>query len=222
MGSSVMTPYSKEDIFFEPYINFVKGRTRELNLVLDHKGKGRLLDIGCAWGGFLYLAKGSGFEVYGTEISKPNALFAKKELGIPVFDGQLERARYEGEYFDVVVAIHAFEHLPQPRSSAKEIYRILKQTGIFMCIVPNFDSYLSRKTGLHWKWLTPEDHYSHFTPVVLRNLLRQEGFQILRLFSEEGHYGMDEIKRYLSDNQIQEMYNNLQGDEIIIIAEKMD
>ena len=54
----------------------------------------------------------------------------------------------------------------------------------------------------------------------LSKLFQQESFNILALSSEEGHYGLDEIRQYLSDPEIQRVYNNLEGDEIIMIAEK--
>ncbi|HEY6191519.1 MAG TPA: glycosyltransferase family 9 protein [Bacteroidota bacterium] len=219
-GSSVSTPKSRADILSEPFVHFVKGRKRELDIVLRHAKTGRLLDIGCAWGGFLHLAKESGFEVFGVEISRPNVQFANEQLGIPVFGGELDKAGYKDDFFDVVTAIHAFEHLPQPRAAVSEIHRILKSGGAFLCIVPNFDSYLSKKLGPKWKWLTPEDHYSHFTPYVLRNLIQSHGFDVVELFTVEGHYGEEEILKHVDRAEMRKLHDQLSGTELICIAVK--
>ena len=84
--------------------------------------------------------------------------------------------------YDSAICIEVLEHVPDPFSAIREIYRILKPGGIFVISVPH----LSR---LHDE---PYDFF-RFTIYGLRNLLENAGFEVLEiqkrgsLFSFLGH-----------------------------------
>jgi ubiquinone/menaquinone biosynthesis C-methylase UbiE len=61
-----------------------------------------------------------------------------------------------------VAVIHALEHAPNSRQMVREIYRILKDDGVLIVVVPHFAGWSSEKNGASRKWLQPENHYSHF------------------------------------------------------------
>jgi 2-polyprenyl-3-methyl-5-hydroxy-6-metoxy-1,4-benzoquinol methylase len=216
--ASVSTPADADDIFKPPYSASLN-RKRELGFVMRHKKAGRLLDIGSAWGGLLYLAQKQGFDAYGVEIARPNADFARNKLNLKVRNGQLIDAGFKKDYFDAIIAVHMIEHAPNPREIFREIARILKPDGVFVGIVPNFNSFLLEKLGENWIWLTPDDHYSHFTPEVIKRELEKTGFSC-ELHSEEGHYGTDAIKKIVTEEQMHELYKQLRGSELIFICKK--
>src|SRR6185369_10301641 len=49
--------------------------------------RGRLLDVGCAAGVFLDLARGAGWEVRGVELSARHAAYAREAFGLDVWEG---------------------------------------------------------------------------------------------------------------------------------------
>jgi len=128
-------------------------------------------------------------------------------------------ARFKRTYFDAIIAVHMLEHAPDPLGIMKEIHRILKDDGVFVGIVPNFSSFLREKLGEQWIWLTPDDHYSHFTPEVVKRELERVGFTC-ELSSEEGHYGEDVISTFIPRQEIGQLYRQLRGSELIFTCRK--
>jgi 2-polyprenyl-3-methyl-5-hydroxy-6-metoxy-1,4-benzoquinol methylase len=194
-------------------------KERDLGLVLGAKSEGRLLDIGCASGTLLWMAKNKGFKVKGVEVGRKPAEFAKNELGLDVFCGQAEEACFQDREFDVVTMIHSLEHVPDPRRVLKEIHRILRDDGIFIAVVPNLESWSAQKNGINWMWLQPQNHYSHFTPETLSEMASREGF-IPKIISEEGRYGEEAIRAFFGPEGIQQLHSERKGSEIILLGHK--
>lgn len=69
--------------------------------------------------------------------------------------------------YDTAVSLEVFEHVPDPRAAAAEVFRILRPGGTFVMSVPH----LSR---LHEE---PYD-FHRFTRYGVRNLLESAGFEV--------------------------------------------
>jgi SAM-dependent methyltransferase len=212
-------PKSVEQFLSDEYREIWSSKERDLNVVLSAKSRGRFLDIGCASGTLLWLARQNGFEVKGVEVSKGSAEFANRILGLDVFCGQLEDARFQDGQFDVVTMIHSLEHVPEPRRTLKEISRILAHDGVFIAIVPNFASWSALEKAAQWKWLQPENHYSHFTPESILALANREGF-VSSVTTEEGRYGEDDIRAAYEPEEMRRIHEELKGSEIIFVGRK--
>jgi 2-polyprenyl-3-methyl-5-hydroxy-6-metoxy-1,4-benzoquinol methylase len=141
---------------------------------------GRLLEIGCASGEFLWLAAHAGFDVEGLEPEPFTSAQAREVHGLKVITGTLAEASYPSDYFDVVVLIHVLEHLDSPRQTVTEINRILKPGGVVAIETPNIDTIWFRLLGARWRQFIP-DHYYFFTPQTLRRLLEETGFRVLEV-----------------------------------------
>jgi ubiquinone/menaquinone biosynthesis C-methylase UbiE len=160
---------------------------RRLKELLKYKQKGQLLDVGFGSGTFLRLAKESGFEVSGTEISEYACRYVQETYGIEVFRGDLEEAHFPSARFDVVTLWHALEHLPDPKATLKEIHRILKKDGLLVVAVPNLNNIITRVLYLLAKWKklklfsihAKELHLWHFSPRSLSRLLKEAGYAVL-------------------------------------------
>ncbi|HDH44390.1 MAG TPA: SAM-dependent methyltransferase [Thermococcus sp.] len=107
----------------------------------------KLLDIGCGDGSFTILIGKTceAKEVYGVEISEKAVKFAEKR-GIKVFqlDIDEEDFPFEDNYFDAIFAGEIIEHLYNPDHLLEEVYRILKNKGIFLITTPNLASFYNR------------------------------------------------------------------------------
>jgi 2-polyprenyl-3-methyl-5-hydroxy-6-metoxy-1,4-benzoquinol methylase len=219
MLEGLPVPRSLEEFLGERYKEIWFCKERDLGLILSLKKSGRLLDIGCASGTLLWLARQKGFEVKGVEVARGAADFARGVLGLDVFRGQVEEGRFRDREFDVVTMIHTLEHLPDPRRALREVHRIIADDGVLIAVVPNLASWSAQKEGAHWRWLQPGNHYSHFTPESIAQMAGGEGF-LLRIGSEEGRYGEEEMRRLYDPEEIRRIYAELKGSEIVFVGRK--
>lgn len=102
-----------------------------------------LIDIGCATGVFLDIARKTGFNSKGIEISSELAEYAKREFKLEV-ENDLFSASYPSESVDVITLLDVIEHIPMSDISKTmlEIYRILKPGGVLVIRTPGEDGFL--------------------------------------------------------------------------------
>jgi len=145
-------------------------------------GDRRLLDVGCGAGKVLALLKKMGFDTYGVE-NVPAVARRARALGLNVFAGELEQARYPDGFFDVVTMEHILEHLYFPGQTLREVRRVLKDDGRLLVRVPNIECWQVRILGGDWWGLGPPLHVTHFSAQTLEKLLRETGFEVERFGS---------------------------------------
>jgi 2-polyprenyl-3-methyl-5-hydroxy-6-metoxy-1,4-benzoquinol methylase len=109
---------------------------RRLSMVRNLKSGGKLLDVGCGIGQFLFWAKDY-FEVKGTEISESAIRIAKDKYGLDLVKGEIERVDLGDVRFDVITIFHTLEHVPHPDSFMKRCKELLSDEGIIIIAVPN-------------------------------------------------------------------------------------
>ncbi len=114
---------------------------------------GRLLDIGCAMGAFLSIARDNGWQCHGVERSAYAASVARqRHSGIEIFAGRLRDKGYPSGFFDVITMWDVIEHLPDPLEELKEVRRILKPGGLLLVNTPNEKALLRGMAGLIYKY----------------------------------------------------------------------
>ena len=167
---------------------------RRLKSIEKRYQKGCLLDVGCATGTFLQLAKSNGWEVRGTEYSHYAATFASDLLKTDVYCGHLMDAHYEDSFFDVVTFWHVLEHLHDPMCYLQEANRILKPSGLLVIAVPNVNDYMmkiayrivKRKPLKLFSKDDRELHLYHFSADTLQKYLQKAGFHCLSISPDYG------------------------------------
>ena len=141
----------------------------------------RLLDIGCATGNVLEVARQHGWNASGIEIS-PWAAARARERGFSVAERQLEECEFEPAVFDAVTLFDVLEHFPDPAASLRTIHRILKPGGVFVLETPNVEGvavrYFSRVNSII---VQPHAHLVLFSEKTLREALTKSGFVILSM-----------------------------------------
>jgi 2-polyprenyl-3-methyl-5-hydroxy-6-metoxy-1,4-benzoquinol methylase len=133
---------------------------------------GRLLDIGCQKGEFMYVMSKRGWDVQGVEFSEtpPNV------FRLPIFCGRLEDASFAPESFDLITLWAILEHVHDPISLLKGVRRVLKPTGRSFILVPNFNSIPGR-------FMRHDDvprHLLMFTKRTLRYAAALAGLRVKR------------------------------------------
>lgn len=154
----------------------------EVNLLKKMlKERSKILDVGCGGGDILYMYKKAGFQAYGVELSPEASRNARVKYGLNVFQGSLTEADFEPDYFDAITFYHAVEHLKDPLLVLKKTYRIIKDTGIVMIQIPNIDSFQFKLFKKHWFGLSVPQHFYHFSPQTIKELLEKTNFKILNI-----------------------------------------
>ena len=141
---------------------------------------GRLLDLGCAAGDFIALARARGWDARGVEPEAELAA-AADEKGRDVFHGFLHEARFADDSFDVVTAWDVLDIARQPLDELREIFRLLKPGGFLFTRLRNGPAHIrlwsfGKRCGLEALTLLPVLHRHGFSARTLRGALAQAGF----------------------------------------------
>jgi 2-polyprenyl-3-methyl-5-hydroxy-6-metoxy-1,4-benzoquinol methylase len=150
-------------------------------LYLKAGDKGRLLDVGCGNGWFLDQMRQLGWDVVGIEPDGEAASVAHEKLGLEVFHGSLEEAKFPEGHFDAITMNHVIEHAIDPVGLLKECHRILRPSGKLVAVTPNIKSlgrHMFSDAWLHWD---PPRHLFLFSSQALRASAERAGLVIHEL-----------------------------------------
>lgn len=149
--------------------------------------RGKLLEVGCSYGYFLQKAQADGWETTGIELDERAAEYAKAELGLAVRSGTLEGeiASLEPSY-DAIVSFHVIEHVRDPIHFLRLCRGLLRDKGVVVLKTPNVASWIARRAGAHWQWLSPPAHIHLFSPSSLGVVLKRTGFKVEEMWSQRG------------------------------------
>lgn len=118
---------------------------------------GRVLEAGAGTGAFaaaLAALGGPAFAVEGVDISEDmlrRALERWRRLGLNAAGrlGDIRALPFPDQTFDLVLAGHVLEHLPDPKGAALELLRVLRPGGVLVAVVTR-KSLLGRY--IQWRW----------------------------------------------------------------------
>ncbi len=141
---------------------------------------GRLLDVGCGYGGFVKLMRDRGWDAEGIDPS-PATVAAAAKGGAPVRLGTLDEA--EGSY-DAITLFYVLEHLPDPSTALRKLFDLLAPGGTLLLRVPHTAPIVAllRPFGLDGTLFDPPFHLHDFPPRVLGEMVRKAGFTDVRTF----------------------------------------
>lgn len=160
---------------------------RKLTSLVPPDGR-RLLDVGCAYGGFLDAARSAGFDVCGFDIVPEAVAYVKKHGMRAQCCGSMAEFSLEHEPFDVISVLDANIYWPDQPGELREIYERLKPGGLL--VMRNVDkSWMARMGAMlqHVSAVRGErllrravnDHrFSMPTRSFLR-LLKDTGFRVI-------------------------------------------
>ena len=133
----------------------------------------KLLDVGCATGDFLVVARERGLDATGVELSPWSAAIAR-ERGFVVHEQPLAEVHGES-LFDVIAMVGVIEHFTDPAEQLRHVHRLLTPNGIFAGWTGDVASITSRLLGRRW-WYWQGQHLQYFTRRSLAELLRRTSF----------------------------------------------
>lgn len=140
----------------------------------------RILEIGCAHGGFVAMMNQVGYTATGLELSPWIVDLAKKTFEIPVFTGPIESQNIEPESLDVVVLMDVLEHLSDPKSTIQACLKLLKKEGILLIQTPSYPegiTYddLKKLNHAFLGMLQPTEHLYLYTQSSVQSFFQEVG-----------------------------------------------
>lgn len=141
--------------------------------------RGKLLDVGCAAGFFLKVAKDAGWEVQGIEPNRGLAKWGSRKYGVPISSKDFLTTKFPAESFDVVTFWDVLEHVTDPKAYIREAARILKPGGFLFVNYPDMGSIFSRIFKQKW-WFVSPVHLYYFDRRTLEQYFEEEGLRFVK------------------------------------------
>lgn len=192
----------------------------------------RFLDVGCGFGYDLEAAIEMGMECTGIEKDYAAVRFAKELFDLDIENKELFECSFPENHFDIVHVNQLIEHIPDPITFLREIYRIMKPRGILIMGTPNTNSleYIPTRrflddviflktfepkmsTGMiwykslrrEWGYVDPPRHLVGFSKSNIPILMTKANFETKKVvISMRG----DPVYEPLTDGEIRDMINN--------------
>lgn len=176
---------NSNSIGYEDYLkdkpNIIKTFEKRLkNIEKLHQNKGKILDLGCATGFFLEVAKNHGFDTYGVEISSYASNIAKKSFKNKIFNGALAQADFPNNFFDIITMWDYLEHIPNPSKEISTAWKLLKKNGLIILSTPEADSLAHKIFKQKWMGYKDKEHLYYFSEKNITMLLEKNGFKVLK------------------------------------------
>jgi len=153
-----------------------KNFERNLRWLSKFVSRGRLLEIGCAYGFFLDIARRQ-FEVEGLDINAAACQYAREQLKLNVQRADFLKTEFNKDSYDVVVMWATLEHVVNPHLYLQKISRLLCPGGIFACATIDIESFLSKIQKSKWRQIHPPTHLNYFSRETLAKLLERYGLR---------------------------------------------
>lgn len=196
--------------------------------------QGELLDIGCAIGTFLKIARSSGWKVHGAEISEFASQYARNIYGLDVTCGDFNKAKFVGRKFDVITMWDVVDHSEDPVAFLADAFCLLKNDGYLFVQTTMEDSFIYRVAKYIYKLSFgliksfvikghPIYHSTFFSQKSLRKTLEFCGFRVKRI--ELSEYPADFLRGSVLTKQIFKLFSELGNKlgmplEVTFIAQK--
>ena len=188
--------------YIEDFHNISAISQKRADIIKKIVKKGTALDIGCAYGPFLYVMKDQ-YNCYGIDISEHAVEYVNKNLGIkaavmdfsltdstPVFDelkDELKGEIKDESKFDIITMWYVIEHFKNTGEIIEKVGKLLNKSGIFAFSTPNSSGISSTYNKNKFLESSPSDHYTVWNISSAKHILSQFGFKVIKVRST-GHH----------------------------------
>ncbi len=173
---------SQGSIGFRDYAALAPARRRMFARHLDRiervSARGRVLDVGCATGDFLAVARARGWEPLGVDPSpaRDQAL----ATGLPMVGQTVHDAQVEPGSIDLVTFWDVLEHVANPVADLLRARELLSPNGIVAITVPDSGSAVARLSGARWfGYKTAGEHLQFFSAATLQKAFGAAGLELM-------------------------------------------
>ena len=156
-----------------------------IGIVKETDDNARILSVGSG-DGYVerFIEEQTGRRIQCLDVSPKGVEIAQKR-GLDAREGSVYELPFEDDAFDLVLAIHIFEHLTSPEIFLAEIHRVLKHQGAFFMSLPNYGNLAYRikyllKGSLDTFLQIRLGHFRHYTYREACRYLEEHNFRVTR------------------------------------------
>lgn len=153
--------------------------------------RGRVLDLGCGWGGMCRYLRGAGYDYLGTDYPSASLEYCR-QIGLTVTDTSLEDLLARREIFSAVLMVTVFEHLQDHAETLRKIHGILQPGGLLLILIPTAGLFGRLASMIRWIKRTddipainttfcPPWHTAIFSVEGVHHLFTANGFDLVRV-----------------------------------------
>ena len=171
-----------EESIDEQYLSLLPERKATFLYVIKsiekHIGKKRklkILDVGCAEGTLLSLARERGWDASGVEPNKHLVRWAKKHEKLKIMQGSIYNKKLKKNSFDVITLLDVIEHVHNPIKFLSRCNELLVPGGTIFISTPDIGSPIARMMRRRWFYIL-SIHVFYFTRQTMSNVLNNAGF----------------------------------------------
>ena len=170
----------------------------------------RVLDVGCGNGYFLYeIRTVTGCQVYGIDISKTTAKTARENYGIDVFTGTILESPFPDNYFDIITAWAFLEHVNNPSEVLLKMSNLLKNDGLCIISIPNFESLNAKLFKDKWYHLDCPRHLYIYTKRTITGLFEKSNLTVNKIIYNKSSNGvLGSLQYYIYGDNFSHYHRN--------------
>ena len=170
--------------------NIERTFARRLEVLEQYVEVGSLLDVGCAFGLCLQVAKSRGWSPYGLEVSQYSSRFAR-DLGFDVYRCELREAKFPAASYHAITCWDVIEHMADPMAELAEMNRLLVDRGILSLVTPDAGSLVARFLGRNWEeYRRVREHLYFLTQQTVTTMLVRSGFEVVHVESAGKYFDL--------------------------------
>jgi 2-polyprenyl-3-methyl-5-hydroxy-6-metoxy-1,4-benzoquinol methylase len=154
---------------------------RETAFFRRHCRRGRVLDVGCSSGAFLYQLQTSfpgDYDVTGTDVSGLPLDYAESR-GVRVARKDFLSPDFPGGGYDAITFWAVLEHLANPKAFIEKAAGLLNSNGLCFLLVPNLGSLAVRLIGSRYRYIYAQ-HLNYFNRETLGRIVASQ-FDVIEM-----------------------------------------
>lgn len=152
-----------------------------------------LLDVGCAYGPFLKVAREAGLRPFGVDIAPAAVEYVTGTLNIPAVAGDIRTMdiahalQHASGQFDAISLWYVIEHFPDLDTVLSVLRDAVLPGGVLALSTPHGSGVSSRRSRDSFFSQSPRDHYSIWEKRSAASVLHAFGFSLKRIVAT-GHH----------------------------------
>jgi len=181
--------YGRAYFFGDEYIDYIGDkkilqknfalRFHVLKTFLSPDQHKHLLEVGCAYGFFLDIARDQFETVQGIDINEDAITYARQHLGIAAECGDLLKHDLGEKSFDLVCMWDTIEHTQWPNLYLEKLAKNMKKGSLIAITTGDIESLTARIRKEKWRLIHPPTHIHYFSMKTLETLLNRNGFEVI-------------------------------------------
>jgi SAM-dependent methyltransferase len=166
-----------------PGFRFIIEKIRDVTRRYLSPDQRHVIDIGCGPGYVLAQIAPGGYECFGIDFNPDVVRVANEHFKIKAKVARVEDLLAVEARYDLALLIHVLEHVEDPAGLLKNIYQLLKPSGVLFIDLPNRNRFALRrsiKNGDYPEGDYPPHHITYWSIMALTHVLSAAGYSVIQ------------------------------------------